>query len=317
MDYEKIVELAKATINLQAEAVLQQIDNLTSIFADVCWEVLNSKGKVIVTGMGKSGIIGKKISSTLASTGTPSVFLHPGEAFHGDLGMVEEIDVILAISNSGKTDEVLKLIPFFKDNGNTLISITGVIGSPLAKHSDYHICSKVNKEACPLNLAPTSSTTATLVLGDALSIVLMEMRGFQKESFARFHPGGSLGRLLITKVEDVMKTGDFPMVNSKSSFLDIIQAITKGSFGLAVVIDNDKINGIITDGDLRRAIEQNDTQIFSLLAQDIMTDKPICVQKYTKLKKVNDLLLSKKVNSVLVVENNKLIGVLQLYDIGI
>jgi arabinose-5-phosphate isomerase len=306
------LDRALRVIKLEGDAILNLGTQLDNQFNDAINSILNTKGRVIVCGMGKSGIIGKKITATLASTGTPSFSMHPGEAFHGDLGMVVKEDVFLAISNSGETDEVLKLLPFLKDNGNTLISMTGNQGSTLARESDFHLNIKVPEEACPLKLAPTSSTTAALVLGDAIALSVMEARGFKPENFARFHPGGSLGRKLLVKVEDEMIKTNLPVVYKDCSVLDLIDVISKGEQGMAVVICKaSKIQGLITDGDLRRAIEVNHDKIFSLSAEEIMSTLPLTIAKNELVSAGLEKMEHFRVNKLLVEENNTLIGVLR------
>jgi arabinose-5-phosphate isomerase len=268
--------------------------------------------------MGKSGIIGKKIAATLASTGTPSFFLHPGEAYHGDLGMIEENDIVLLISNSGETDEVLKLIPFLKHQKNCTISMSNNDDSTLAKNTNYHLNIAVDKEACPLFLAPTSSTTATLVMGDALAVTLMKLRDFKEENFAKFHPGGSLGRRLLTTVGDVMKKKNLPIISSQATIKEVIQTISEGKLGLVVIIDNNKIIGIITDGDIRRTMESREKDFFNLKAEDLMSIHPKLIYDTDKLISASNIMSQHKINSLLVVnESNDLVGVVQVYDLGI
>lgn len=313
------IDIAKEAIQIEGKAIMALALQLDNHFELVVQKILKSKGKVIVTGMGKSGLIGKKIAATLASTGTPSFFMHPGEAFHGDLGMIEEKDVVVAISNSGETDEVLKLIPFLKDNKNWVVSMTGNPKSTLAVNANCHLNVSVEKEACPLELAPTTSTTATLVMGDALAVALMELRSFKEENFARFHPGGSLGRRLLTKAMDIMKSDNLPIINPSTNMIDIIHEITNGRLGLAIVCEGDVIVGIITDGDMRRTFERNREVAFSLRANEIMTPKPKCISKEMMLIEVQDIMNRSKVNALLVTESGKfdgLLGVVQLYDIS-
>ncbi|HEH3668451.1 TPA: KpsF/GutQ family sugar-phosphate isomerase, partial [Campylobacter jejuni] len=220
--------------------------------------MLNTKGRCIVSGMGKSGHIGAKIAATLASTGTPSFFIHPGEALHGDLGMLTPEDVLIAISNSGETEEILKIIPAIKKRKIPLIVMCGKKNSTLVKQSDIFLNIAVKKEACPLQLAPMSSTTATLVMGDALAAALMKVRNFKPDDFALFHPGGSLGRRLLTKVKDLMVSSNLPIVHPDTEFNDLVDVMTSGKLGLCVVLENEKLVGIITDGDLRRALKTSD-----------------------------------------------------------
>lgn len=305
-------EHANNVFKIEAEAIANLSSLLTDDFNNAVDSILNTKGRTIICGMGKSGIIGKKIAATLASTGTPSFFMHPGEAFHGDLGMVTPDDVFLAISNSGETEEVLKLLPFLRDNGNTLISLTGNPESTLAKFGHYHLNIRVPKEACPLQLAPTSSTTATLAMGDALSVALMEARSFKPENFARFHPGGSLGRKLLYSVKDEMVTDSLPTILITASMRDIISSITVGQLGLTIVInDAMQVLGIITDGDLRRALAQNTDNVFSLNAANIMTPNPVTIGINELMVNAFDTMEERGLNRLVVLENNLLVGILK------
>jgi arabinose-5-phosphate isomerase len=311
-----IQESGKQTLRIEAQTLLDQVQMIDESFEQAVSIILQSGGKLIVTGMGKSGIIGKKMAATFASTGTPSFFMHPGEAYHGDLGMVEKTDVILALSFSGETDEVLKIVPFFKSNGNALISITGKMNSTLAENSEIHLCLDVKQEACPLSLAPTSSTTATLAMGDALAVALMNERDFQPEDFARFHPGGSLGKKLLTKVNNVMRKNDLPIVYLESNLSEIIQQIGQGRLGLVLVLNQNNVEGIITDGDLRRTIEAQGKDTFDLTASQIMSKNPKKVLDTSSLNEVEEMFLENKINSVVVEnESGELQGVIQIYDL--
>jgi len=312
-----IKEIAKEVFKIEAEAILNLSNSLNDDFETSVKDILDSRGKLIVSGMGKSGIIAKKIAATMASTGTPSFFLHPAEAYHGDLGMIEKEDIVLLISNSGETDEVLKLIPFLKSQKNIIIAMSSNPNSTLAKNANYHLNISVEKEACPLQLAPTSSTTATLVMGDALAIALMRQRNFQEKDFAQFHPGGSLGRRLLTKVSDVMKKDKLPIVSMDSSIQNIISIISQSRLGLVVVIDNENIQGIITDGDIRRAMEELQETFFTLTASKLMSKNPKSIEAKERLTTAQALMTKSKVNSLLVVDSNKLIGVIQIYDLGL
>ncbi|HET8858987.1 KpsF/GutQ family sugar-phosphate isomerase [Marivirga sp.] len=311
----RILESAKETIAIEAKSVKDLANLLTADFEQAIYAIMESKGKLIVTGMGKSGIIGRKLAATFSSTGTPSFFLHPGEAYHGDLGIIQENDVVLAISNSGETDELLKIIPFFLRNGNKIIGMSGNPESTLAKNTHFHLNVHVEQEACPLDLAPTSSTTATLVMGDALAVALMKERDFKPEHFALFHPGGSLGRRLLMTVRDVMRSSDLPVINSHSDMDVVIHTISNGRLGLAIVEDNGILIGVITDGDLRRGMNAQKESFLSLKAKDIMTKSPISIDKEMKLKKAEELMMERKINTLLVVENQKCVGVLQVYDL--
>jgi arabinose-5-phosphate isomerase len=313
-----IKKLAQEVFEIESKEIANLSKRLTDDFEKAINAILQSSGKLIVSGMGKSGIIGKKIAATLASTGTPSFFLHPGEAYHGDLGMIEENDIVLLISNSGETDEVLKLIPFLKHQKNCTISMSNNDDSTLAKNTNYHLNIAVDKEACPLFLAPTSSTTATLVMGDALAVTLMKLRDFKEENFAKFHPGGSLGRRLLTTVGDVMKKKNLPIISSQATIKEVIQKISEGKLGLVVIIDNNKIIGIITDGDIRRTMESREKDFFSLKAEDLMSIHPKLIYDTDKLISASNIMSQHKINSLLVVnESNDLVGVVQVYDLGV
>ena len=313
-----IKKLAQEVFEIESKEIANLSKRLTDDFEKAINAILQSSGKLIVSGMGKSGIIGKKIAATLASTGTPSFFLHPGEAYHGDLGMIEENDIVLLISNSGETDEVLKLIPFLKHQKNCTISMSGNDDSTLAKNTNYHLNIAVDKEACPLFLAPTSSTTATLVMGDALAVTLMKLRDFKEENFAKFHPGGSLGRRLLTTVGDVMKKKNLPTISSQATIKEVIQRISEGKLGLVVIIDNNKIMGIITDGDIRRTMESREKDFFNLKAEDLMSNHPKLIYESDKLISASNIMSQHKINSLLVVnESNDLVGVVQVYDLGV
>lgn len=313
-----IRKIAEEVFEIESKEIANLSTLLTIDFENAVKSIINSKGKLIISGMGKSGIVGKKIAATMASTGTPSFFLHPGEAYHGDLGMVEKGDIVLLISNSGETDEVLKIIPFLKHQKNTTISMSGNPDSSLAKNTDFHLNISVNVEACPLQLAPTSSTTSTMVMGDALAVALMKLRDFKDVNFARFHPGGSLGKRLLQNVSSVMKKDSLPIIAPNESIKKVINILSSGKCGLAVVVNGNTIIGVISDGDIRRAMESNETNFFKLIALDIMIKNPHTVLETTKLKIAGDLMFSKKINS-LIVKNDKglLVGIVQSYDLGL
>ena len=313
-----ILEIAKEVFEIESKEILNLSKLLTPDFEKSVKSIHGTSGKLIVTGMGKSGIVGKKMAATFASTGTPSFFLHPGEAYHGDLGMIEQKDIVLLISNSGETDEVLKIIPFLKHQNNITISMSGNPNSSLAKNTNYHLNISVNIEACPLQLAPTSSTTSTMVMGDALAVALMRIRKFKDVNFARFHPGGSLGRRLLQNAGHVMKKDSLPIVNENDSIKKVINIISYGKCGIAVVIKNNAIIGVISDGDIRRAMELKENNFFKLTALDVMTKNPCTILEDTKLTSVGDLMFSKKISS-LIVQNkkNQLVGIVQAYDLGI
>ena len=307
---------AKRTLSLEAEALNNLANILDEQFVGAVDRILTCKGKVIITGMGKSGLIGRKIAATLASTGSPSFYLHPGEAFHGDLGMISPEDVVLALSHSGETDEVLKIVPFIHSNGNVLISITSNPNSTLAKNSDLHLNTGVKEEACVLRLAPTTSTTVQLAMGDALAIALMEARQFTSMDFARLHPGGSLGRRLLMTVGNVMRSNDLPLVGPDCGAVEMIHKVSRGGLGLIIIVDNGQIIGIVTDGDIRRAMESREAEFFKIKALDIATRSPKCVNVNAKLIEAERLMTQNKVNSLLVTDDEgALCGVIQIYDI--
>lgn len=308
-------DTAKKVFDIEIESLKEVANSIGDGFTAAVNAILESKGKLIVAGVGKSGLIGRKIAATLASTGTPSFFLHPGEAFHGDLGMVEHNDLVILISYSGETDEVLKIIPFLKWNNNKIISITGNPNSTIAKNSDYHLNVSITREACPLELAPTSSTTVTLVMGDALAIALMEAREFQHEDFARFHPGGSLGRKLLVKVKDLMRKESLPFIDKNASFTEMLLCMSEGKLGMVIVGSADRVEGIVTDGDLRRALVRNpDTK--QLHIDDMMTINPIIVEPDEYIHQAEQLMIDRKIATILVgsAQNRTVTGVYQIYN---
>lgn len=310
-DYQSI---AKQVFDIEAQAISHLSEQLDEQFDQSVEAILATKGRVVICGMGKSGLIGKKIMATLASTGTPCFFMHPGEAFHGDLGMVTSDDVFIALSNSGETEEVIKLIPFLKDNGNTIIAMTGRPNSTLAKNAHFHLNIAVPQEACPHQLAPTSSTTATLVMGDALAVALMEARQFQPQDFARFHPGGSLGRKLLTRVKHEMRSQNLPFVEASAPMKEVIHTMSEGRLGLCIV---DNGQGIITDGDLRRHMEQDAVGLMQKNAGDIMNPTPTTIDENTKLTEAEELMNEKKITSLLVTNAEcQVVGVIQIYDLN-
>jgi arabinose-5-phosphate isomerase len=313
----KYITYAKEVFQIEAKSISNLSKLLDEQFEKCVEAILKSRGRLVITGVGKSGLIGRKISATLASTGTPSMFLHPVEAFHGDLGMLKKEDVVLAISYSGETEELLKIVPFIKANGLKLIGMSGKPMSTLAKNSDYHLNVFVQKEACPLELAPTSSTTATLAMGDALAVALMKGRNFKSEDFARFHPGGSLGRRLLTTVEDCMFKDKLPVVTPDDSIKTVINTISTGRLGIAVVVSKGLIKGLITDGDLRRAMDKHAEKLFTLKAQNIMTPKPKTIDKTMKMAEAESLMTQFKITSLLVAKKGKLIGVAQIYSVSL
>ncbi|RCW24340.1 MULTISPECIES: SIS domain-containing protein [unclassified Vibrio] len=303
------VNVAQEVIDIEVNGLLYMKDRIGNEFELAVSKIQETTGRVIICGMGKSGIIGKKIAASFASTGTPSFFMHPGEAFHGDLGMVKPEDIFVAISNSGETDEVLKLLPFLKDNQNYIIAITGKRESTLAKNAHCHLDIAVPKEACPHQLAPTASTTATLVMGDALTVSLMAASGFSPESFAKFHPGGSLGRRLLSKVRDEMHC-KLPIVSTDASFTDVVSAITEGALGLAL-IQTGSAWEIITDGDVRRAMESKRKDVFDLTASDISSKSPAVVSANANIQLALEMMEHKRITSLLVEDEGMLVGILK------
>lgn len=307
--------IAQQTLDIEIaalKAMRQRLDHRINKAVEI---VLEMRGRVVVVGMGKSGIIGQKIAATLASTGTSAFFVHPGEAFHGDLGMIKPIDVALLISNSGETEEVLRILPFLQYQKNKIIAMTGKMQSTLAQHADVVLDVGVEREACKNNLAPTSSTTNTLAMGDALAVALTEKRNFQPEDFARFHPGGSLGRRLLTRVQDVMCKEPLPVCAPTSSFREVVNAITYGRLGLTLVMDDEVLCGIITDGDVRRAFDTYE-DVKSLHAEKIMTANPLTITADTRFADAESYMREKKVSALVVQDTaEKTVGVLQIFGL--
>ena len=311
----QIRQYAKQCLEDEAQALLELIPQLDENFDKAVNMIYNCKGKIIVTGVGKSGHIGAKIAATLSSTGTPAFFINPLDVFHGDLGVMTSDDIVLALSNSGQTDELLRFIPMVLHMNIPIISMTGNENSLLAKYSNAHIKVWVKKEACPLNLAPTSSTTAALAMGDALAVALMEVRHLEPRDFAQFHPGGELGKRLLTTAEDVMISHDLPVIDKNMNLGDAIILVSKGKLGLGVSTENDKVIGLITDGDIRRAMEKWREKFFDKKVKDIMTTTPKSVLPSTKITEIQRIMHQYKVHTVLVVnEENKLLGVVDHYS---
>ncbi len=307
-------EYAIQCIKDEAQAVLGLIPHIDENFDRAVELIMSCQGKVIVTGVGKSGHIGAKIAATLASTGTPSFFINPLDVYHGDLGVMSKGDVVLAISNSGQTDELLRFIPMVLHMEIPIIGMSGNPQSLLAKYSTCHLNINVTKEACPLNLAPTSSTTATLAMGDALAVALMEERHFMPQDFAQFHPGGELGKRLLTTAQDVMLTEHLPILSSDMHLGDAIILVSKGKLGLGVAMKDNKIEGLITDGDIRRAMEKWQAEFFNRTVGDIMTRTPKTVTPRTKISEVQKVMNKHKIHNVLVVdEDENLLGIVDRY----
>jgi arabinose-5-phosphate isomerase len=311
---ENILAIAKKTILSESEAITKLTDLLDDNFSDATQAIYSSKGRLIVTGIGKSAIIAQKMVATFNSTGTPSMFLHASEAIHGDLGMVQNDDVIICISKSGNSPEIKVLVPLLKRFGNTLIAITGNISSFLAKGSDFVLNTTVETEACPINLAPTNSTTAQLVMGDAIAVCLMEIRGFTPEDFAKYHPGGALGKKLLLRVQDMLEHTLKPMVSPDTSIKKVIFEISEKRLGVTAVVDQEKVIGIITDGDIRRMLSERDS-FADLTAKDIMTKNPKLIQSTDMVVDALNILEDFSITQLVVVDNEEYKGVLHLHDI--
>ncbi len=312
---ESVRDYAIQCIKDEANATLALIEQLDENFDKAVELMYHCKGKVIVTGVGKSGNIGAKIAATLSSTGTPAFFANPLDVFHGDLGAMTKDDVVLALSNSGQTDELLRFIPMVLHMNIPIIGMSANPKSLLAKYSTTHIKVWVEKEACPLNLAPTSSTTAALVMGDALAIALMEVRKFRPKDFAQFHPGGELGKRLLTTAQDVMRSEDLPIIPKEMHLGEAIIHVSNGKLGLGLSIENDKVIGLITDGDIRRAMEKWQAKFFDHTVEDIMTRTPKTVLPNTKITEIQSIMHQYKIHTVLVCDKEqRLLGVVDHYS---
>jgi arabinose-5-phosphate isomerase len=318
MTKHAFIELGLAVLKTEAEAVAALVSRLDEGFSRACELILNCDGRIVVTGMGKSGHIGNKIAATLASTGTPAFFMHPGEASHGDLGMITAQDLVIALSNSGETSEITLLLPLLKRLGIPLVALTGRPGSTLARTADIHLDVSVSKEACPLGLAPTSSTTATLAMGDALAVAVLEARGFTEQDFALSHPGGNLGRRLLLRVSDIMHSGDaIPLVNSNTTLKDTLLEMTAKGLGMAGVVDPEskRLVGIYTDGDLRRTFERM-PDIKTALVRDFMTPDCITIDAERIASEALKIMHDKKINAIMVVDDDLSVqGALNMHDL--
>jgi arabinose-5-phosphate isomerase len=299
---------------MESEAIANLAHLLDNDFADAVQLIYNSKGRVIITGIGKSAIIANKIVATLNSTGTPAVFMHAADAIHGDLGLLLKDDVVICISKSGNTPEIKVLVQLINNGPNKMIAITGNKNSFLGERSDYILNAYVEKEACPNNLAPTTSTTAQLVIGDALAVCLLELRGFSSKDFAKYHPGGALGKKLYLRVNDLSSVNEKPKVFADTSIKDVIIEISKKMLGVTAVVDNDKVIGIITDGDLRRMLSQTD-DFSSYTAKDIMSEGPKCIDNQAMAVEAMELMETHGISQLLVEENGKYAGVVHLHDL--
>ena len=296
------LQIARETLSVEEKALGQLSEKLDGTFTQVVDLILNCKGRLVIGGIGKSGLVGKKMVATFASTGTPSFFLHPTEAFHGDLGMLKPIDVVMLISYSGETDDVNKLIPSLKNFGNKIIALTSNKNSTLARHADYVLDIRVEREVCPNNLAPTTSVVVTMALGDALAVCLMRARDFQPEDFAKLHPGGSLGRRLLCRVKDQMQTR-LPIATLATSFTDCLTIMNEGRMGVALVMEKHQLRGIITDGDIRRALTANGANTLIKTAQELMTSHPKTIHQDTYLSEAENYMKAHKIHSLVVVDD--------------
>ena len=299
----------------EAQAILNLIPMLDENFSKAVDLIFNCKGKLIVTGVGKSGHVGEKIAATLASLGTPSFFLNPLDAYHGDLGMIAEGDVVMAISYSGNTDELLRFIPLLIDRHIPIIGVSGNPNSLLGQYSVCHLNIKVDREADPLNLAPTSSTTTTIAMGDALACALVHLRDFKPNDFAQFHPGGTLGKMLLSTVKNYMVSGNLPIVTKNNKVSDTIIQISKTKQGIAVVVENDRIAGVVTDGDVRRAMQSNQDRFFQLEVKDIMSTTPKTINENCKLNAAGEMMRKYNIHSLIVVnDDQKLVGIIDSFS---
>ena len=315
---ERLLERARDVLRIEAQAVLELVDTIDGDFARACRLILACQGRVVVSGIGKSGHVARKIAATLASTGTPAFFVHPAEASHGDLGMVTREDVFIALSNSGQTDELLTIVPLVKRQGARLVALTGNPDSALARHANVHLYAGAHREACPLNLAPTASTTAALALGDAIAVALLEARGFGSADFARSHPGGTLGRQLLTLVSDVMRTGDaVPVVPIESSFTDALLEISRKRMGMVAVLDaGQHVCGIFTDGDLRRVLGRAPADLGRIGIREVMTAGPISIAPDALAVEAVRTMEERRITQILVVDDQqRLLGALHFHDL--
>ncbi len=312
--HDQVVAIAKATLEIEAQSITALINYVNHDFTAAVTEIFNSKGRVIITGVGKSAIIAQKITATFNSTGTPAVFMHAADAVHGDLGIIQQSDIVICISKSGNTPEVKVLIPLLKSAGNKLIAMVGNIDSYLAKQADYVINCTVEKEACPNNLAPTSSTTAQLAMGDALAVCLLECRDFRSEDFAKFHPGGALGKRLYLKAGDLAAQNQKPYVKKNDSVRNVLIEISSKRIGAAAVIENNTIIGIITDGDIRRMMEKYEN-INELKAADIMSHEPKTIDADELAVNAINIMQQKNISQIIVTKQNQFFGFIHLHDL--
>ncbi len=311
---KNILELAKATLLSESQSIAKLADYLDDSFKNTVEIIYNSTGRLVVSGIGKSAIIAQKIVATMNSTGTPALFLHASEAIHGDLGMVQPQDVVICISKSGNSPEIKVLIPILKRFGNTLIAMTGNMTSFLAKEANFVLNTTVDAESCPMNLAPTNSTTAQLAMGDALAVCLMELRDFKSDDFAKYHPGGALGKKLLLRVQDMLENSLKPMVTAQANIQQVIFEISEKRLGVTAVVDKNVVIGIITDGDIRRMLSKNDS-FAHLIAKDIMTQNPKTIQSNAMVVDALNLLEDFAITQLVVLDNQEYKGILHLHDI--
>jgi arabinose-5-phosphate isomerase len=312
---EEVLGWAKETIAMEATAVKRLEEQLNEDFVDLVNVILDAKGRVVVTGIGKSAAIGTKIVATLNSTGTPAVFMHAADAVHGDLGMIQKDDIVICISKSGNTPEIKALVPLIKQSGNVLAAMVGDLGSFLAKNAKHNLDVSTDKEACPNNLAPTTSTTAQLAMGDALAVCLLKARGFTSSDFARYHPGGALGKRLYTTLGDLASLNDKPIVEPDATIREVIMELTKKRLGAVTVLNNENVIGVITDGDIRRMLEREDG-IDSLTAKDIMGANPISMQSSDLAAEASAIMREKKISQVVVLEGQQYMGMVHIHDLN-
>tara|TARA_Y100001960_G_scaffold302575_1_gene353745 strand:+ start:73 stop:1053 length:981 start_codon:yes stop_codon:yes gene_type:complete len=310
------INIAKRVLDIESSAISELKSNLGKSFTDACELCINCKGKIIVMGLGKSGHIADKIAATFASTGTPAFFIHPSEAIHGDLGMIDKEDIVLVLSNSGETEEIISLIPVIKNMGIKIVAITGNKDSKLSSEADIHIHVEVKEEACPMNLAPTASTSAALAMGDAIAVALLEKRGFTKEDFAKSHPGGSLGKQLLLSVEDIMHTGDeIPSVYEKDKLATGLIEMSEKALGMTTIInEKEELVGIFTDGDLRRTLESK-IDIQNTLMEEVMKKDPYVIKKETLAYNAVLMIQERKITSLVIIDGKKVVGALNIHDL--
>lgn len=313
-DTQSILSIAKRTLEIESKAIEGLIDQLDDQFAHAVQYILKSRGRVVVSGVGKSAIVASKIVATLNSTGTPAIFMHAADAIHGDLGTIQKDDIVICLSKSGNTAEIKALLPLIKTGGNKLIGITGNMDSVLAKQADFVLSAFVEKEACPNNLAPTTSTSAQMAMGDALAICLLELRGFSSSDFAKYHPGGSLGKKLYLRVADIVVNNQKPQVDADSSLKEVIVEISEKMLGVTAVTENGKVVGIVTDGDIRRMLSKHDN-ISGLTARDIMTSNPKSVDVDTLAVKALNLLQEKGISQLLAFDGDSYAGVVHIHNL--